>query len=858
MKKLVSMLIAVIMLLGAMPALAAPMPYVVLSEFNDGELTGVVVKPNEKFSGDFTLIAALCKDDTVLEVKTRAKSQLGSGREISFDAVEGSEIKLFAWDSLTTLQPAKEDFVSRLSYDEVMSQLKKANDYWIGQNLTVYDETNPWDVAVFHTGNMQAYYMTGDEAYRSYSTLWSDVHSWQSHQYPVGSITNADNICCFQTYIDLYNMDKNEEYLECVKEVVDKTTQSANVTYWDWVDTFYMAAPVFTKMYELTGDRAYLDKMYDMIRYTADNLECYDEEEGLWYRDNRYVGKLSENGKKIFWSRGNGWVFAAFARIIEELPDSYENKSYFTDVFCEMAQALKNSQCDDGAWHESLVDQKFNPDCEESGTGFFVYGLMWGINNGYLDEEEYLNCALRGWNWMTEVALSESGKIGYVQHIGAEPTKYELTANETEDYAYANFVFAASEIAKYLGGMQGDVVPYLEKKLLGNIEVYKKNSLYAIKQGEIVTGDMPMLTEAGIYNEGEYVALDNYVPAGMYVYESGDICVISEFITPFNKTEANLVTMLSDILTTGQFPERPYSDPDRFETKEGSYTWGKITVSQFSQSQNTPSDMIDGDLYTYWTARVGKESNPEWATFDLMGEYEISQIGIAFSKGSDRTTSFSVSVSLDGESYTEVVPRRESSGETTEIEYYPFDAVNARYVRLYGYGNSEESVKWWFSPTEVQIYSAEGERIFGTESMGEAVEIAPENVTASHIPEDFNPPEHMVDGSISTRWAVDYKTGQDAPYATFDLTEEYALDKIGIAFNRGDERIYYFAVGVSTDGINYTTVLPQRGSIGGTLGMSYYDLGGVDARYVRLYGYGNNVNNWFNPAEVKFYPLGNE
>lgn len=701
MKKGLSFILALVIILSAVPAFGEN-PYEIVREFSDEEITGIEVKKTDTCVEEFTLYAVYADGEKVYGVKRVESDLLKEKTTITFDKEIGAEIKLFSWNE--KLQPVT-DYKAGLDYAVVMSQLKKANDYWIGKKANVSATSNPWEVSVFHTGNMQAYYMTGDELYRNYSMRWGNEHLWQSYGYPDRNTTNADNICCFRTYIDLYNIDSENVNLSYVKNQVDTITNSSWNGYWNWIDAFYMAAPIFTKMYELTGEEKYLDKMYNMIKYNAETLNCYDEETGLWFRDANYINQKSENGEKVFWSRGDGWVYAAFAQIIEELPDSYKHKDYFVKIYLEMSKALKNAQCPDGAWHESLLDQNFNPDCEESGTGFFVYGMLWGINNGYLAEAEYFPTAAKGWKWLSEVATGEDGLIGYVQAIGAQPTKNKLSATTTQHYAYANFVYAASEMAKYLGGMQGDVVPYLQKKLLGNIEVYKKGAPYMIKKGKILPCDID--TESITASEG------------MYLYESNDIYVLSEFITPFNKTEEKLFDVLDEILTQGKFPERPYTDPNRIriiggeelEKPDGDkieITIDDITVSQIPEPANGPGNMVDSNVSTRWAARVADKNDPCWAVFDLGEVYCLDKIGLSFYNGSSRQIEFEVLISSDGEEYVSAIPIGTTSGTTNQVEYYPFK-VTARFVKLVGYGNnaSNEEGRHWFSPTEVEFYKSE-------------------------------------------------------------------------------------------------------------------------------------------------------
>ena len=47
--------------------------------------------------------------------------------------------------------------------------------------------------------------------------------------------------------------------------------------------------------------------------------QLLDRESGLYYRAPRYIGQRTANGRKIIWSRGNGWAFAGIARGLEYL-----------------------------------------------------------------------------------------------------------------------------------------------------------------------------------------------------------------------------------------------------------------------------------------------------------------------------------------------------------------------------------------------------------------------------------------------------------------------------------------------------------------------------------------------------------
>ena len=100
--------------------------------------------------------------------------------------------------------------------------------------------------------------------------------------------------------------------------------------------------------------------------------QVYDEASGLFYRDAKYIypKHTTNTGKKDFWARGNGWVFAALARTLEGLPESDAHYEEFVNIFTKMAESLKNSQQKEGYWTRSMLDQEQAPGPETSGTAF--------------------------------------------------------------------------------------------------------------------------------------------------------------------------------------------------------------------------------------------------------------------------------------------------------------------------------------------------------------------------------------------------------------------------------------------------------------------------------------------------------
>jgi unsaturated rhamnogalacturonyl hydrolase len=212
---------------------------------------------------------------------------------------------------------------------------------------------------------------------------------------------------------------------------------------WCWCDALFMAPPVWAAVGKLTGDPAYLNYVDEEYQATIDYL--FDKDEHLFYRDGRFFERRSKNDKKIFWSRGNGWVFAGLPLLIEQIPANDPRKQKYESLFKTMAASLLKLQQPNGFWPSSLLDKdEFNVP-ETSGTGFMTFGLAWGINNGLLSKAEYLPAVNAGWNGLAS-AVDKTGKLGWVQQVGASPEK--ILPEDTQLYGVGALLLAASEVSR--------------------------------------------------------------------------------------------------------------------------------------------------------------------------------------------------------------------------------------------------------------------------------------------------------------------------------------------------------------------------------------------------------------------------
>ena len=211
---------------------------------------------------------------------------------------------------------------------------------------------------------------------------------------------------------------------------------------WCWCDALFMAPPAMLELSRQTGNGRY--RAYAMREFWATTDFLFDPAEHLFYRDSRFFDRRDDHARKLFWSRGNGWVFAGLARSIPLLPKDSPDQRRMKALFVEMAARIKDLQKPDGYWSPSLLASEGSPP-ESSGTAFFTYGIAWGISAGLLDSKSYGPVVRRGWNALL-AAVQPDGRLGWVQQVSDRPEKVQ--AQDTQYYGVGAFLLAATQVAE--------------------------------------------------------------------------------------------------------------------------------------------------------------------------------------------------------------------------------------------------------------------------------------------------------------------------------------------------------------------------------------------------------------------------
>ena len=348
------------------------------------------------------------------------------------------------------------------SKESVIAQARKVNDYFMNiygdpgkvvpfpSRQRAY-EGNIWTRAVYYEGLLALHSVDPQQKYLDYTKAWGDHFGWNM-RYNQPTTRNADNYCCAQAYIDMYRIFGEEQMMTNVNICMENLIAAKDAEKdWDWIDALQMGMPVLIK-YGVTMNRPeFFEKAWEMYKWSRDQF--FNERDGLWWRDADFCPPYkTPNGKECYWSRGNGWVVAAYVRVLDELPENDPHRDVYIADFKAMCEALKNCQRTDGTWNCSLADPDDFGGPEATGTSLFLYGMAWGVRTGILDAETYLPVVARGWNGLNSICIHDNGFIGYSQGSGKEPKEAQpATYNripDFEDFGTGCYLLAASEVSK--------------------------------------------------------------------------------------------------------------------------------------------------------------------------------------------------------------------------------------------------------------------------------------------------------------------------------------------------------------------------------------------------------------------------
>jgi unsaturated rhamnogalacturonyl hydrolase len=335
--------------------------------------------------------------------------------------------------------PLATDLSPKITHANVRKAAKKVADWQLARAEKVFNEQ--WTFAALYDGMLSASKLTGDTKYRDAVAAFAQQHDWKllNARFP-----HADDMAMGQSMLDLYIQKPDPAKIADTKQILDQLVvrqdDPAKLLWW-WCDALFMAPPVLARMSVITGDRKYLDYMDKEWWETSDSL--YDPADHLYFRDSRYFTQKQDNGQKLFWARGNGWVMGAFVKVLEVMPKDYPDRAKYIAQYKAMAEKIASIQSKDGLWRSGLLDPDQYDLPEVSGSAFFTYSLAWGINNGILDRAKFEPVVKAAWAGMLTHIYAD-GRLGSIQPIDGAPGKFKASASYV--YGVGGFLLAASEV----------------------------------------------------------------------------------------------------------------------------------------------------------------------------------------------------------------------------------------------------------------------------------------------------------------------------------------------------------------------------------------------------------------------------
>ena len=342
-------------------------------------------------------------------------------------------------DSPADPGPLATGLSARLDHHDIQAAMKKVADWQLAYSQAKFNQQ--WTYAALYDGLLAASTDTGDLKYSAAVVRMGQLNDWKliDERFP-----HADDQALGHAFLDLYRIKPEPLRLADTQAIMDRLVarpDDPKKPVWWWCDALFMAPPVLARMSAITGDKKYLEYLDREWTITYDAL--YDKKEHLYFRDARFLTQREKNGRPLFWARGNGWVLAGLAEVLEFMPKDWPTRPRYVAQFKEMAAAIAALQQPDGLWKTGLLDPQSYPMAEVSGSAFYTYAMAWGIDHNLLSAKVYRPVVTKSWAGML-AHIYASGRLGSIQPVGAAPDAF--SASSSYVFGVGGFLLAGAEL----------------------------------------------------------------------------------------------------------------------------------------------------------------------------------------------------------------------------------------------------------------------------------------------------------------------------------------------------------------------------------------------------------------------------
>ncbi len=782
-----------------------------------------------------------------------------------------------------------------LSAADMEEVINKVYDY-TSENMFTYN--NNWIEATYYLGVIEAFRATGNMEYYNSAYDYAEAFNWKINQnYLTGYV---DDLAVGLVYAELHDLasDSYDYKLDSAKLQFDYNVSRGSYNY-SWVDEIYMGGFTAEYLSRVTGDGRYSD--VNVSSYTKWHDKLFNAEDGLWYRDSRYIFgngndlSTSPNGLKVYWARGNAWVYVSLAQQLRDMsPDHPAYAGYVSD-FQKMSAALMACQRADGFWTANLGDPDHIPGRESTGTGGFLYGLAVGLELGILDYDTYYPVAKKAYEGMAAYAVKPNGMLGYCQPVGDSPAS--ATTENTNLFGIGLFLMGASKLMTlcedydsqvptvsyeehdpskavcdiedgyYTGGVQSIIATNIASTESGNGVA----NLMNFNWGGEVTGarwsakkedeaeyaevlitlndtlNLEKLSLVAFQHRAYAFSIETSVDRENWVTVadnmSGQIVSGDNYMTTITLDQAVTARYLrlrvKDCLneSTSWISIKGlvlYGDPvekDTVPTKTDLSGTYKWS-STTSEVAGSPQAAFDGNMDTRWCAN-GANAFSAILSVDLGSVRDITKINTYFEQDSE--WQYTLYVSSDNENWT--VFGSNPADIPKQKDYTNENTVQGRYVKLEisAAGLDANGNPCWASVYELEVFGADASVNLALEKPCAASSISATGASA----------EAAFDGNVNTRYCAN---GSAMPQTVMvDLGKTHTLNSVYVLFEQYSN--FTYTVEVSQNGEDWESFAVSSGE-------SVFEVthhGQADARYVRLVVTGSSGGAWASIREIELF-----
>ncbi|MGB3798865.1 MAG: glycoside hydrolase family 88 protein [Lewinella sp.] len=276
-----------------------------------------------------------------------------------------------------------------------------------------------------------------------------EIHGYEIEKF------NIDMIAPGPLLFSLYEYTGEEKYRKAIETLAYQLKWQPQTTeggYWHklrypwqmWLDGLFMGEPFQAQYAKRFDHPEKFDHIVDQFILAEKHMR--DEETGLLYHgwDESRVQRWAnqETGtSEHFWSRAVGWYTMGLVDVLNYLPEDHARRGELMEILKRTLDAvLEVRDPESKVWYQVLnyPDREGNY-LESTGSTMFVYSMIKGVNEGYLDES-YRSKAEESWEGILEEFIREepSGEIHLtmgcsVAGLGGDPYRdgsYEYYISE--------------------------------------------------------------------------------------------------------------------------------------------------------------------------------------------------------------------------------------------------------------------------------------------------------------------------------------------------------------------------------------------------------------------------------------------